>query len=79
MNREQANIVRLVLMCVAWVIGLFVSGGMDPLLRLAVPALFAAGIYVLTQDLGYAYRRGGTPKYWRGRRIDDEDDKRRWN
>lgn len=83
MTRDQANIVRLVLMCAAWALGeavLSSLGLFDPLTLLVVPGGLAAAVYVLTDDLGRGGRSGGggTPKYWRGRRIDD-DDRGRWS
>jgi hypothetical protein len=47
-----------------------------------VGLLFGAAAYILTQDLDRPTRRGGRRgeiKYWRGRRIDDDDGPRRWN
>jgi hypothetical protein len=44
--------------------------------------LAGAGAYVLTQDLDTPRGRGGRRgeiKYWRGRRVDDDDGPRRWN
>jgi hypothetical protein len=43
---------------------------------------FGAAAYILTQDLDRPSGRGGRRgdiKYWRGRRIDDDDGPRRWN
>lgn len=82
MTREQANLVRLLIMCAVWAaaeVVLLRLGLFDPLTRIVVPAALAAAVYVLTDDLGRGGRSdGGAPRYWRGRRIDD-DDKRRWN
>jgi hypothetical protein len=47
-----------------------------------VGVLFGAATYILTQDLDRPRpggRRRGEVKYWRGRRIDDDDGPRRWN
>lgn len=87
MTREQAQLVRLLLVCVAWSAGqvltfaLAVSGA-DPI----IPAALAVGAYVVTADLGRPRMGGGDGKYWRGRRIDridriDQDRPRRdrWN
>jgi hypothetical protein len=45
--------------------------------------LFGAAAYVLTQDQGRPRSRSGPRgeiKYWRGRKIEDDDDSpRRWN
>ena len=82
MTREQANLVRLLLMCVVWAaaeVVLLRLGSFDSLTRIVIPAGLAATVYVLTEDLGRGGGfGGGTRKYWRGRRVDD-DDKRRWN
>lgn len=84
MTREQAQIVRLLLVCVAWAlgqmltIGLSVSGS-----DLIIPAVLASGVYIVTGDLGRPRLGGADGKYWRGRRIDriDQDRPRRdrWN
>ncbi len=72
MTREQAQLVRLLLMCVAWAIGrILIIGIPIDLADFVVPALLAAGVYVVTEDLGQP-RLGGEGKYWRGRRIDDD-------
>lgn len=87
MTREQAQLVRLFLVCVAWALGQVLTIGLsvpgaDPLL----PAALAAAAYVVTSDLGRPRMGGGDGKYWRGRRIDqidrtDQDRPRRdrWN
>ena len=85
MTRDQAQLVRLLLVCVAWALGqvltiwLSVSG-----LDVIIPAALAVGTYVVTTDLGRPQMGGGDGKYWRGRRIDRIDDERpprrdRWN
>lgn len=72
---------RLLVICFAWSFGavlvhLFAAPGLDT----AVPALFAAGAYLLTGEDAYRPRGGGggNVKYWRGRRVDDRPP-RRWN
>ncbi len=81
MSARQAAYARLLAIAGAWAVGATVAwqlgvGGLDPL----VPALFAAGAFALTQDLGRVGPfRGGSAKYWRGRRIDDHDRPRRRN
>jgi hypothetical protein len=79
-TREQAAILRLVLVCVAWAIGqLFALGIPLPGADFVVPAAFAAGVYIVTNEIG---RRPADPnaRYWRGRRIDDDErGPRRWN
>ena len=80
MTREQAQLVRLLLMCFAWSIGQVLTIGLalGPA-NVIVPVALAAGVYALTDDLGRS-RISGDSKYWRGRRVDD--DRRgggRWN
>mgnify|MGYP001558313854 CR=1 FL=1 len=81
MTREQAQIVRLLLMCVAWAIGQTLTRGLAvDLVDMVVPAALAIGVYVLTDDLGRARYGGGNAKYWRGRRIEDDERRGgRWN
>jgi len=76
---RQAAYARLGAIAAAWALGATLAWqlaaySLDPL----VPALFAAGAFALTQDLGRVGSwRGGPPKYWRGRHIDDDDRPRR--
>lgn len=81
-SREQAQVVRLLLVCLAWAVGQTLTHGLAvDLVDTVVPAALAIGVYVVTDDLGrQRYGGGGNAKYWRGRRIDD-DEKRggRWN
>ncbi len=80
MRREQAALVRLVLIAAAWAIGQVLTYGLaNDAVGLVVPAALAIGAYVLTEDLGRARFGGGPPKYWRGRRIDDDERRDRWN
>ncbi|OLC58332.1 MAG: hypothetical protein AUH85_00935 [Chloroflexi bacterium 13_1_40CM_4_68_4] len=68
-TREQAALLRLVLVCVAWAIGE----------TLAIGVSLAIGVYIVTGDIG---RRSAdvNARYWRGRRIDDKDSgPRHWN
>lgn len=70
---------RLLLISAAWAVGQVLTFGLaNDVVGFVVPAAFAIGVYLLTEDLGRTRFGGGPPKYWRGRRIDD-DDKRRWN
>ena len=72
-TRDQAQLVRLLLMCVAWAVGrILVIGIPIDLADFVVPALLAAGVYVITEDLGQPRFDRGDGKYWRGRRIDDD-------
>lgn len=68
-------------MCAAWAIGQTLTIGLGvSFADLIVPAVLAAGVYLLTEDLVRPRTRGGNVKYWRGRRIDDDDPPRgRWN
>ncbi len=87
MTGQQAQIVRLLLVCVAWALGQMLTIGLSvPGSDLIIPAVLAAGVYIVTDDLGRPGARGGEGKYWRGRRIDridriDQDRPRRdrWN
>jgi len=80
MTREQAAILRLVLVCIAWAIGQLLATGVPlPGADFVVPAALAIGVYVVSEDLG---RRPAdlNARYWRGRRIDEDDrGPRRWN
>ena len=78
MTRDQAQLVRLLLMCLAWSLAqtLVIGISFGPT-DLVIPALVTAGVYVLTEGLGRPrFSEGG--KYYRGRRIDD-DTRGRWN
>lgn len=59
---------RLLVICTAWAAGAAVVWAMGAYtLDTVVPALFAAAAYTLTR--AEDVRRGGPPKYWRGRRL----------
>jgi len=79
--REQAQLVRLLLMCVAWSIGQMLTIGIPvELANIVVPAALAIGVYVVTDDLGRARVGTGSVRYWRGRQINDDDRRGgRWN
>ena len=81
MTREQAQLVRLLLICVAWSVGQMLTIGIPiDLAGTVVPAALAIGVYVVTEDLGRARAGTGNVKYWRGRQIDDDDRRGgRWN
>lgn len=71
--------VRLLLMCAAWSVGQMLTIGLPmQLADIVVPAALAVGVYVVSDDLGRPRVSSGEAKYWRGRRIDD-DDRGRWN
>jgi hypothetical protein len=74
MTREQAQLVRLLLICVAWSVGQMLTIGIPiDLAGMVVPAALAIGVYVVTGDLGRARVAGSNVRYWRSRRIDDDD------
>ena len=80
MTREQAQLVRLLLICLAWSIGQVLTIGLSlgPA-NIIVPAALAVGLYALTDDLGRPAITGDA-KYWRGRRVDDDNRRGgRWN
>ena len=76
-RREQAQILRLLLICTAWTIGQMLTFGLSMQgFDVIIPAGLAVGVYVATDDLGRP-RFGGGPgggsaKYWRGRPVDDK-------
>ena len=76
MSREQAQLVRLLLMCLAWSIGQVLTIGLSlgPA-NVVIPAALAIGVYALSDDLGRP-DLGAEAKYWRGRRLDDDDPRR---
>lgn len=80
MTREQAAIVRFVLICAAWAVGQTLTWGLviGPL-GVVIPAALAFGVLVVTADLGRPRASGGDLKYWRGRRVDDDERRGRWN
>lgn len=80
MTREQSAILRFVLICGAWAVGRTLTWGLDlESLGAVVPAAFALGVLVVTADLGRPRPSGGDLKYWRGRRLDDDERRGRWN
>jgi hypothetical protein len=80
MTREQAAILRFVLICAAFAVGQTLTWGLalGPL-GVVIPAALAIGVLVITADLGRPRARGGDLKYWRGRRIEDDERRDRWN
>ena len=80
MTRAQAAILRLILICAAWAVGQTLTWGLaiGPL-GAVIPAVLAIGVLVVTEDLGRPRASGGDLKYWRGRRIDDDERRDRWN
>jgi len=71
---------RLLLICAVAAIGetiAIVVGAYD--LITVVGILFGAAAYVLTSGVERPRGGGGDVTYWRGRRIDRDDDRRKWN
>lgn len=80
MTREQAAILRFVLICAAWAIGQTLTWYLSlGTLGVIIPAALALGVLVLTADLGRPRFSGSDIKYWRGRRLDDDERRGRWN
>ena len=80
MTRARAAIVRFFLICAAWAIGQTLTWGVAGPLGVVIPAALAVGVLVVTADLGRPPAGGGGDlKYWRGRRIDEDDRRGRWN
>ena len=80
MTRGQAAIVRFVLICVGWAAGQTLTWALAlDRIGAMIPAALAIGVVVLTADLGRPRATGGDLKYWRGRRVDDDGPRGRWN
>ncbi len=80
MTRGQAAIVRFVLICVAWAADQTLAWALAlDLIGVIIPAALAIGVVVLTAELGRPRAAGGDLKYWRGRRVDDDEPRGRWN
>jgi len=79
MTRAQAATLRFFLICAAWAIGQTLTWGVAGALGVVIPAALAIGVLVVTADLGRPRPGGGDLKYWRGRRIDDDERRGRWN
>ena len=82
-NPTQATYLRLLLICAAFAAGETAAWALDAnSIGPTVGAILGAAVYVFTQDIDRP-RRGGGPRgeirYWRGRRLDDEEEPRRWN
>jgi hypothetical protein len=80
MTRVQSAVLRFVLICAAWAIGQTLTWGLaiGPI-GVVIPAVLAIGVLVVTEDLGRARVARGDLKYWRGRRVDDDEPRGRWN
>jgi hypothetical protein len=80
MNREQAAVLRFVLICAAWAVGQTLTWGLAlGTIGVIIPAVLAIGVLVVTEDLGRPRAASGDLKYWRGRRVDDDERRGRWN
>lgn len=81
MTRPQSAVLRFVLICAAWAVGQTLTWGLAlTTLGVLIPAVLALGVLVVTSDLGRPRAAvGGDLKYWRGRRIDDDERRGRWN
>ncbi len=75
MTRQQAQVLRLLLVCAAWALGqtLLIGLSVDSGLEFIVPAALAIGVYAITEDIGRPRFGRGNLKYWRGRPVDDDD------
>lgn len=80
MTRGQAAVLRFVLICAAWSVGQTLTWGLAlGTIGVVIPAALALGVLVVTEDLGRPRVAGGDLKYWRGRRVDDDERRGRWN
>lgn len=80
MTRGQTAVLRFVLICAAWAVGQTLTWGLAlGIVGVVIPAVLALGVLVLTEDLGRPRAARGDIKYWRGRRIDEDDRRGRWN
>lgn len=80
MTRGRAAIVRFFLICTAWAVGQTLAWGLafGPI-GVVIPGALAIGVLAVTQDLGRPRPGGGDLKYWRGRRVEDDERRGRWN
>jgi hypothetical protein len=80
MTRGRTAVLRFLLICAAWAIGQTLTWGLAlGTIGVVIPAVLALGVLVLTEDLGRPRTAGGDIKYWRGRRLDDDERRGRWN
>jgi hypothetical protein len=80
MTRTQAAVLRFVLICAAWSVGQTLTWGLAlGTIGVVIPAVLALGALVVTEDLGRPRSAGGDLKYWRGRRVDDDERRGRRN
>jgi len=80
MTRGQAATARFVLICAAWAVGRTLTWGLSlDAVGAVIPAALAIGVLIVTADLGRPRASGGDVKYWRDRRVDDDERRGRWN
>ena len=80
MTRPQTAVLRFVLICAAWAVGQTLTWGLSlGTIGVLIPVVLALGVLVVTADLGRPRPAGGDLKYWRGRRIEDDERRGRWN
>ena len=80
MTRGQAAVLRFVVICAAWAVGQTLTWSLAlGSIGVVIPAVLALGVLIVTQDLGRPRAAGGGLKYWRGRRVDDDERGGRWN
>lgn len=80
MTRVQAAVLRFLLICAAWAVGQTLTWGLAlGTVGVVIPAALAIGVLVVTEDLGRPRAASGDLKYWRGRRVDDDERRGRWN
>lgn len=78
MSREQLALLRLVVIAAAWALGSTLVWAVGaPGLDVIVPAVFAVAAYVAIRDMDWGRPR--QRRHWRGRPVDDDDERRRWH
>ena len=74
----NAAYARLLMICAAFAAGETAASAIGAYdVGSAVGLVLAVAAYVLTQDVDRPRRGGGDLKYWRGRRVDDREDRPR--
>ena len=74
MTRGQASVLRFFLICAAWAVGQTLTWSLAlGSIGVVISAALALGVLVVTQDLGRPRAASGDLKYWRGRRVDDDE------
>ena len=74
---------RLLVICVAAAAGETIAYQLEAYgVVMWVGVVFGAAAYIFTQDLDRPRPQGGRRgeiRYWRGRKVEDDDGPRRWN